>query len=156
MKSTSTMGVSVMTGSENPSPPKMLMITRTNGCISTVGIIPHHTYQSDSIRSRVDGIEQRDVARIIGPDLVREHDAVTMEDPLSIELVTPEHGAYNLGVTMRTRGEDRKLALGFLYSEGIISNMDKIDLINSEDDVISVYYKVVQNSIQRCIADPVS
>ena len=86
----------------------------------------------------MDGIEQRDVARVMGPDLVRGHDAVTMEDPLSIEVVTPEHGAHNLGVTMRTRGEDRKLALGFLYSEGIISNMDKIDLINSEEDVISL------------------
>ncbi len=86
----------------------------------------------------MDGIEQRDVARVIGSDLVREHDAVTMEDPLTIEIITPEHGAYNLGVTMRTRGEDVKLALGFLYSEGIISSMDNIDLINSEEDLISV------------------
>ena len=44
----------------------------------------------------MDGIEQRDVARIIGSDLVREHDAVTMEDPLTIELITPEYGTYNL------------------------------------------------------------
>ncbi len=55
----------------------------------------------------MDGIEQRDVARIIGSDLVREHDAVTMEDPLTIELITPEYGTYNLGVTMRTRGKER-------------------------------------------------
>ena len=86
----------------------------------------------------MDGIEQRDVARIIGSDLVREHDAVTMEDPLTIELITPEYGTYNLGVTMRTRGEDRSLALGFLYSEGIISSMDNIERIDSEDDVISL------------------
>ena len=67
------------------------------------------------------------MARIIGSDLVREHDAVTMEDPLTIELITPEYGTYNLGVTMRTRGKIRKLALGFLYSEGIISSMDNIE-----------------------------
>lgn len=86
----------------------------------------------------MEGIEQRDVARVIGSNLVREHDAVTMENPLTIKITTPEYGAHNLGITMRTRGEDRKLTLGFLYSEGIISNIDNIGLISYNEDVISV------------------
>jgi FdhD protein len=52
-------------------------------------------------------------------------DTVAVEEPLEIRLcywVKDVQVAENLAVTMRTPGNDRELALGFLYSEGIISS----------------------------------
>ena len=98
-KSTSTMGVSVTTGSENPSPPSMPMILRKqmyfNSWYNPTSHIsirfnqPHGWHRTERCGANR------------GSDLVREHDAVTMEDPLTIELITPEYGTYNLGVTMK-------------------------------------------------------
>jgi FdhD protein len=60
-------------------------------------------------------------------------DALAIEEPLEIRL---EHGpadqrqVQNISVTMRTPGNDAELALGFLFTEGIISNETAIANIN--------------------------
>ncbi|MBC6996278.1 formate dehydrogenase accessory sulfurtransferase FdhD [Lewinella lacunae] len=47
------------------------------------------------------------------------HDVVAVEEPLQIRL-DDGSGARALAVTMRTPGQDEALALGFLFTEGII------------------------------------
>lgn len=51
-------------------------------------------------------------------------DYLAVEEPLEIRL-----GGINLSVTMRTPGEDEELVAGFLYSEGVITGADDLDVI---------------------------
>ena len=61
---------------------------------------------------------------------VRDHDAseyqdhLAVEEPLEIRL-----GGISLTVTMRTPGEDEELVAGFLFSEGVITSADDLDVI---------------------------
>jgi FdhD protein len=51
-------------------------------------------------------------------------DHLAVEEPLEIRLA-----GINLTVTMRTPGEDEELVAGFLFSEGVISGADDLDVI---------------------------
>ena len=60
---------------------------------------------------------------------VAVEDCVAVEEPLEIRLgyATPGgHTASSLSITMRTPGSDAELAVGFLFSESIISSADDV------------------------------
>ncbi len=64
----------------------------------------------------------------------QEHvaDLVAMEEPLEIRLgvgLKNQREQFSLSVTMRTPGHDKELALGFLFTEGIISNIEDVNSI---------------------------
>jgi FdhD protein len=52
---------------------------------------------------------------------MRAQDLVAVEEPLQIRL-----GDSDVAITMRTPGQDRELALGFLFTEGLVANPDQI------------------------------
>ncbi len=59
-------------------------------------------------------------------------DQLTIEEPLEIQLAfweANELKKQSISITMRTPGEDEKLALGFLYTEGIINATNEISKI---------------------------
>ena len=61
-----------------------------------------------------------------------EEDLVAIEEPLEIELVHYTDGVLKetqLTLTMRSPGNDEELAVGFLFSEGIISSFQDIEKI---------------------------
>ena len=59
---------------------------------------------------------------------VRAQDLVAVEEPLQIRL-----GELDVAITMRTPGNDRELALGFLYTEGLLTNPDQIADVRVDD-----------------------
>ncbi len=62
-------------------------------------------------------------------------DPVVVEEPLEIRLRTADEGPGEpLTVTMRTPGEDRDLALGLLFSEGIIDSANQVIAIEERVD----------------------
>ncbi len=90
------------------------------------------------------GFESRDIVRISQCSHNRDSDYVVEERSLSITVSTPDFGTNNLGVTMRTRGNDDLLALGMLYSEGIIQSIEDVESINSEFD--SIHFSLRESS----------
>ncbi len=83
----------------------------------------------------MDGFDTREIAKLTSKGVTRETDLVAIEGPLSITIEHELHGRHELGITMRTKGSDRLLALGFMYSEGIISSIDDVVNIEILDDV---------------------
>lgn len=71
-------------------------------------------------------------------DAVEMEDALAMEEPMEIRLLlgpADNRTQKNLSVTMRTPGNDAELAMGFLYTEGIVVNPgDVIDIRHYQED----------------------
>jgi len=61
------------------------------------------------------------------------HDAVAVEEPLEIRL-SVEGFTLRVATTMRTPGNDKELALGFLWSEGIIRDIESIQSVQRSTD----------------------
>ena len=78
-------------------------------------------------------------------DAVRETltDTLAVEEPLEIRLwyTDARQGRIHktLSITMRTPGQDEMLALGFLFTEGIISHRDQVEGVEQvNDNVVKV------------------
>ncbi len=67
-------------------------------------------------------------------------DWLAVEEPLAINLLWTEDGLtrrHNLSITMRTPGDDRDLALGFLLAEGLIQrSADVLEVRHSGTDAL--------------------
>src|SRR5216117_1837476 len=59
----------------------------------------------------------------------QREDHVTVEEPFEVRM-----NHRNLAVIMRTPGHDRELAMGFLYTERIITRPDDVLGIEEEND----------------------
>jgi FdhD protein len=74
----------------------------------------------------VSGTRQKEIWRLAGggpPDSTLDH--LAAEEPLEIRV-----GGRPVSVTMRTPGEDRELAAGFLLSEGLVQSAADIDSVS--------------------------
>lgn len=63
-------------------------------------------------------------------------DELAVEEPLELRLRTGKHlsATEPIAVIMRTPGADEELAVGFLYSEGLISSRDELAAIATGED----------------------
>ena len=53
-------------------------------------------------------------------------DLLAAEEPLEIRVQGPDQKALSVAVTMRALGNDDELAVGFLYTEGLIHSREEI------------------------------
>jgi FdhD protein len=81
---------------------------------------------SDSSRSTAAAVRAVAVTRVSSGRATRGEDAATVEEPLEIRL----HG-HPFAVVMRTPGEDRELAAGFLFAEGVILDAAELGAVES-------------------------
>jgi len=93
-------------------------------------------------------LEPVEISRFENGKLRAVPDLVSVEEPLGIRLhyFDGQKPCYkDLSITMRTPGADKELALGFLYSEGIIRSYEEVEslaiLEESDDAWVSVSLK---------------
>jgi FdhD protein len=68
------------------------------------------------------GVTRRTVVRFSeGEAAAPEEDSVAVEEPLEIRV-----SSDTVAITMRTPGQDRELAVGFLFSEGILRSVEDL------------------------------
>lgn len=88
-----------------------------------------------------DSSRKFDIERTDGRDKTAIADAVAVEEPLEIQVMSAAAeaaAAKSVSITMRTPGNDEELAVGFLFTEGIVTHRDHVlaaDLVGQPDDV---------------------
>jgi FdhD protein len=81
--------------------------------------------------------------------IVEVTDVVAIEEPLEISLsywVSDAPIKKNISITMRTPGKDKELAIGFLFTEGILLDMatvDKVEQVSENEICVHVKQNVV-------------
>ena len=81
-------------------------------------------------------VMQVEVTRWQGNIAHERDDVLTVEEPFEIRLsgqISSQISSQSLAVIMRTPGNDHELAMGFLFSEGIIASPD--DVVSIDDAV---------------------
>lgn len=79
-------------------------------------------------------IEKRLIQKVSGITSLEIEDSLAIEEPLEIGVsywVEDKKLRKNISVTMRTPGQDRDLALGFLFTEGIIRSNHQVEKVNT-------------------------
>ncbi len=86
--------------------------------------------------SRREGTTRARVQKVREGRVEEAEDSLATEEPLEIRLVTPSGGVppRSLSVTMRTPGHDVELAVGFLFTEGIIMGRADVQSIDHFKD----------------------
>jgi FdhD protein len=76
-----------------------------------------------------DKIRKLEIEKVSPSDRELVTDTVAVEEPLEIQLSSATPGgaaARSVSITMRTPGNDEELALGFLFTEGILRTADDV------------------------------
>ncbi len=87
--------------------------------------------------------EQFPVRKVTPTETVDADDMLAVEEPLEIRLVSGPEGdrtEKSISITMRTPGHDEELAVGFLFTEGVIRDAGEIRGISTNNvaNVVSV------------------
>ena len=91
------------------------------------------------------GVKHIRVLKLNGGEVSSESDALAREEPLEISLSIPNANppiqSKNISVTMRTPGADADLALGFLFTEGILMSFSQVSEILISENAVDVVLK---------------
>ena len=92
-------------------------------------------------------IKKKYIRRIGSNEADRVQDALAIEEPLEISIKREsEINATKVSVTMRTPGQDAFLALGFLFTEGILN--DFTDVVSIGEFVENEVFITVRDTVQ--------
>ncbi|MBU2903528.1 formate dehydrogenase accessory sulfurtransferase FdhD [Arenibacter algicola] len=94
-------------------------------------------------------IVSKKIIKILGDDLVEHTDDIAVEEPLQISISVLNLDSpltnKNISITMRTPGNDQDLAIGFLFTEGIIQDSNQIKRVALDENSINVQLINSQN-----------
>jgi FdhD protein len=95
--------------------------------------------------ARVRALAVRDGAVVERPEVL------AAEEPMEIRVEGPGQAPASVAVTMRTPGGDFELAVGFLYTEGLISGREDVESVSYCEDLApdEQHYNVVTVNLAR-------
>lgn len=103
--------------------------------------------------SELVSIKNVSIKRIDGTKSSSFLDTLSIEEPLEIRIsygAMTERIQKNISVTMRTPGHDAELAIGFLFTEGIITSFEDIkDVYHLKMDCFSQKQNIVQVDLRE-------
>jgi FdhD protein len=82
----------------------------------------------------MENITQASIIKVCGKEQRTVNDSLVVEEPLEIRLAFKRDGSLfhkSISVTMRTPGDDQNLALGFLFTEGILHSYEQVSNVTS-------------------------
>lgn len=95
------------------------------------------------IEKDIESIQERLILSVSGNKINEISDSVAVEQPLeiTIHIDAAEQPVIrkNISITMRTPGEDTDLALGFLFTEGILAAPDQVINIRQTKNGITLF-----------------
>lgn len=101
------------------------------------------------IQEKDKSIVSKKIIKVLGDDFVEHMDNIAVEEPLqiSISILKTEFPITNknISITMRTPGHDQDLAIGFLFTEGIIQASDQIKRVALDENSINVQLNNSEN-----------
>lgn len=101
-------------------------------------------------------VEDISIQKINGVNMTEALDKVAVEEPLEIQLEysTPNGRMLkNIAVTMRTPGNDKELAAGFLFTEGVIKNKESIREIRQPKGDENTVLVTLKENIQPVLSN---
>lgn len=90
-------------------------------------------------------IKKVEITKFISPHFSLEEDFLAVEEPLEIQLSfyhSDSKQTKSISITMRTPGHDKELAVGFLFTENILTDQNqikKIEMLNENQICISLH-----------------
>lgn len=83
------------------------------------------------------GVKHVNVTKVSNSGVEQKPDLLAIEEPLEIRIGfgVMDRQQKSLSVTMRTPGHDFELAVGFLFTEGIIQHIDQVESVKYCEDV---------------------
>ncbi len=94
-------------------------------------------------------IKLQEIIKVESNGILHTNDVLAIEEPLEISLsiiaAQPPIFNKNISITMRTPGNDLELALGFLFTEGIIVAASQIDNSIEEENTIQIQLNTSQS-----------
>jgi FdhD protein len=101
-------------------------------------------------------VEHVAVKKVNAEQISDANDILATEEPMEIRLDYPEKGKRiqkSISVTMRTPGSDNELALGFLFTEGIIKSFaDVVFVRRPNENIDNVVQVVLTNDVTPDVA----
>src|SRR4051812_14035949 len=91
-------------------------------------------------------VSETSIVAVRGELIGRREDTVVGEEPMAIRASGPGQEPIDVAVTMRTPGSEAELAVGFLWTEGLINGADEVVAVefgdpaqtNQPDDEVTV------------------
>lgn len=82
-----------------------------------------------------DSVKHISIKKVSKNNIVDAEDLLAVEEPLEIQVkynLDGNQSKKSISVTMRTPGNDEELAVGFLFTEGIIKDKNQVEKVNSD------------------------